>query len=72
MQAAKRLAIEVGVSAACEALGGPRSSYYSKHNASPPQTTRRPSPRALSPEEEEAVLNVLNSPRFMDKCCIAC
>lgn len=67
MQAAKQLATEVGVFAACEALGVPRSSYYSKHNASPPQTTRRPSPRALSPEEEEAVLNVLNSPRFMDK-----
>lgn len=68
MHAAKQLATEVGVSAACKALSVPRSSYYSQCNPSSPRTTtEKSSPRALTPEEEQTVLNVLNSPKFMDK-----
>lgn len=67
MEAVQQLAKEVGVSRACEALNVPRSSYYAKYRQTPPRkVSRRPSPRKLAPEEEQHVLEVLNSPRFMD------
>ena len=55
-----------GVSAACEALGVPRSSFY---RARQPQSEPKPRPtpeRALTPEEKEAVRQMLNSERFQD------
>jgi putative transposase len=66
MKAAKQLSERVGVSAACQALGVPRSTFYRarqpKHDPKP-----RPTPeRALKPEEQEQVLQVLNSERFQD------
>src|SRR5690554_5512341 len=69
MTAAKQLASKVGIAAACRALGVPRSSFYAKRTSNSPKKTSRksPPPRALSPEERELVLDVLNSPRFMDK-----
>ena len=66
MKAATQLSEQVGVSAACQTLGVPRSSLYRarqpKHEPKP-----RPTPeRALKPEEKEKVLQVLNSEQFQD------
>jgi putative transposase len=66
MKAAGQLSQQVGVSAACQSLGVPRSTFYRarqpKHDPKP-----RPTPeRALKPEEKEQVLQVLNSEPFQD------
>jgi putative transposase len=66
MKAADQLSHQVGVSAACQTLGVPRSTFYRvrqpKHDPKP-----RPTPeRALKPEEKEQVLQVLNSEQFQD------
>ena len=66
MKAANQLSEQVGVSAACQTLGVPRSSLYRarqpKHEPKP-----RPTPeRALKPKEKEQVLQVLNSEQFQD------
>ena len=60
----------VGVTAACQAVGRPRSSHYRHHRKSPrpatPDKARKRQPRALSGEEETQVLRVLHSERFVD------
>lgn len=73
MQTALRLAAEVGnMRRACEALDVPRSSLYRRVRrlagpvSVPLRLPRRPSPRALSEGEREAVLATLHEPRFMD------
>jgi putative transposase len=66
MSAAEQLSERVGVSAACQALGVPRSSFY---RARQPKRAPKPRPtpeRALGPEEKEQVLQVLNSEPFQD------
>ena len=66
IQAAEQLAESVSVSAACQALGVPRSSLY---RARQPKKARQPRPtpeRALSQEEKVQVRRVLNSERFQD------
>jgi len=69
-QAAERLAEQVGVVAACRALGMPRSSLYRARQVCmtpPPASRPRSAPkRALSPEEQATVLQVLDSERFQD------
>ena len=69
-QAAECLAEQVGVVAACRALGVPRSSLYRARQARttpPPASRPRSAPeRALSPEEQATVLQVLDSERFQD------
>jgi len=70
MTAAAQLAPTVGTSVACLALGTSRAGYYRRRQAPRPFTTpkpRRPSPRALSGAERRGVLDVLNSPRFVDQ-----
>ncbi|NTV63864.1 MAG: IS3 family transposase [Oscillochloris sp.] len=67
---AQELAPQVGVAAACAALGVPRSSFYQAHQPPPapvaPQA--RPRPRqALSPAEEQRIRAILNSERFVDQ-----
>lgn len=57
----------LGTKALCEALGEPRASWYRAQKPSPPKTQRSPSPRKLTPIEEEEILSVLNSERFRDK-----
>jgi len=55
MKATKQLSQYVGVSAACEALGVPRSSFY---RARQPKSEPKPHPtpeRALSPDEKAQV-----------------
>jgi putative transposase len=65
-KAAGQLSSETSVSAACEALAVPRSSYY---RARQPKQAARPRPtpqRALSQEEKVQVRETLNSERFQD------
>ncbi|WP_462188945.1 MULTISPECIES: IS3 family transposase [unclassified Frankia] len=64
---------EVGVAAACRAMGRSRATHYRRHRKSPapvrpapiPHRERR-QPAALSAAERERVLEVLHSPRFVD------
>lgn len=72
MHATQQLAGEVGnVRGACEAMGVPRASLYrrARRLAGPvPVRLRvpRPSPRALAPVEQQAVLARLHEERFAD------
>ena len=62
-----------GVRAACQAVGAAQASYYRRHRQSPapersepvPHRQRR-QPRALSAAEQQAILDVLHSDRFVD------
>ena len=70
MTAVTELAVDVGTSAACQALTVPRASYYRDRRKifSPAVTASRPSPaRALRPGEREAVLSRLHEERFQDR-----
>ena len=70
MTAVTELAVDVGTSAACQALTLPRASYYRDRRkiGSPTVTASRPSPaRALAPAEREAVLSRLHEERFQDR-----
>jgi putative transposase len=69
-EAAQELAPVVGVTAACAAVGLPRSSFYHAQQPARPASPRRPrlrSHRALSPEEEQTIRELLNSERFVDQ-----
>ena len=68
IQAAEQLAQVVGTKAACDALGGSRSSLY-RHRCPATECELQPRPapaRALSPDEKAQVRDVLNSERFQD------
>ena len=68
--AVSELAIDVGTSAACQALRMPRASYYWHRRmvAAPVETSPRPTPpRALDPAERETVLARLHEERFQDR-----
>ena len=70
MEATEKLAPDVGSAAACRAMGVSRATLYRHRN--PPErneTTRaKPrQPRALKAEERREVLDLLYSPRFVDK-----
>lgn len=67
------LAPQVGVRAACDAVGAAQASYYRRHRNTPaPQRPApiphrdRPQPRALTEAERQAILDVLHSGRFVD------
>ena len=67
MAATTTLSETVGVQAACSALGVPRASYYRQVKPKSRSARERPRPPlALSPEEGQAVTDVLHSPRFVD------
>lgn len=67
MSGVAELAAQVGTAPACRALGVPRSSWY-RRQAQRPVLARRPRPpRALSEAEQQQVLAVLNSERFVDR-----
>jgi putative transposase len=57
----------LGIAPTCAALGVPRATYYRRRRRpqSAPRARAR-SPRALSPGEQAAVLDVLHEPRFVD------
>ena len=66
------LAAQVGARASCEAFGLPRASYYRWMSPSIPEeplqsVVRAPSPRALSDQEKQGVLDTLHSDRFLDR-----
>lgn len=66
--AAQELALEVGVAPACRALGVPRATFYRRQRSTPGHQQPRPTPaRALCESEREHVLDVLGSPRFVDR-----
>jgi len=70
MTAVTELAVDVGTSAACQALTLPRASYYRDRRKIffPAVTASRPSPaRALRPAEREEVLSRLHEERFQDR-----
>lgn len=70
MDASEKLAPEVGTAAACRAMGVARASVYRRRKPSPPATDdhpKRPQPRALDEAERCQVLDLLHSPRFVDK-----
>jgi putative transposase len=71
MDAALTLSCEVGITPACDALAIPRSGFYrtqARRQASPPEPKRRPrSPRALSADERQGVLDLLHGDRFADQ-----
>ena len=71
MKAADLLAVDVGVSRACEALDVPRASFYRRGNRSEAPTRdeapKRSSSRALPESEREQVRRTLYRDRFMDK-----
>jgi putative transposase len=56
----------VGVVEACLALGVPRASFYRSQRPSVAAKPRQPPPRALSEDERQNVLSVLNGKRFVD------
>ena len=66
--AANELAAQVGVAPACDALGVSRATFYRRHRLAPGHQQPRPTPaRALCEAEREQVLDVLSSPRFVDR-----
>src|SRR6202162_1657758 len=70
MTAVTELAVDVGTSAACQALYMPRASYYRdrRRTSFPAGTASRPSPaRTLRPAERETVLAHLHDERFQDR-----
>lgn len=67
METIKQLGPELGVVAACAALGVARATYY--RQLPPPMFGPKPkktSPRELTPQEKQAVLAVLHEERFVD------
>jgi len=70
MDAAEKLAPEVGTAAACRAMGVSRATRYRRRN--PTRSTgevpiRGQQPRALKAEQRQRVLDVLHSERFVDR-----
>ena len=66
--AVQPLASQVGVAPACRALGVPRASFYRRQRPAPGHQQPRPTPaRALCASERAHVLDVLASPRFVDR-----
>ena len=70
-QAVEGLVPLVGVTAACRAVGRPRSCHYRWHPKSPPpprpERVAAPQPRALSDVERKEVLRVLHDPEHVDE-----
>jgi putative transposase len=71
--AVAELAPQIGVRAACAAVGAAQAGYYRRHRISPAPVRPVPvahrdrlQPRALSEHEQQGILDVLHSPRFVD------
>ncbi len=67
MAAVEALRAEIGVKAACQALGLPRSQYYRKRQPAEAAPAQPKPARALSEAERETVRALLNSSRFVDQ-----
>jgi putative transposase len=67
MAAAVQLAPSVGVAPVCAGLGVSRASYYRHHQPKKQQSKpKAKSPRALTNEERQQVLELLHNERFVD------
>ena len=69
METAKTLSEHVGVVKACRSLDVPRASYYRHFRSSHLKIVsgdHRKSPRGLSQEERQNVLDIMHSKRFVD------
>ena len=69
ISAVERLAPDIGTSAACASIGVPRASLYRRRQAANSTETvkqQKASPRALSEQERQEVLDTLHSKRFRD------
>lgn len=71
--AVTELALQIGVRAACRAVGATQASYYRRHRTGPAPARPTPiphrdrlQPRALTSQERAAILDVLHSQRFVD------
>jgi hypothetical protein len=68
MEAAAILSSEIGIKPACEALEVSRASFYRTQTDKALEPHKCPSPpRALSSEEQQGMLDILHSERFVDK-----
>ncbi len=68
LSAAAGLAVQVGVRAACTALGVARATFYRRRRPKTGQRRPRPAPaRALDAAERAEVFGVLCSPRCADR-----
>jgi putative transposase len=67
MKTAQEFSEQSTVSAACESLGVPRSSYYRAQQPKPEPKPRPTPERALSQEEKTQVHQTLDSERFQDR-----
>jgi len=56
----------LGIAPTCAALGLPRATYYRRRRPRHVPPRRRPSPRALTADEQSTVLARLHEPRFVD------
>ena len=65
--AAAELSAEVGIKPACAALGVSRATFYRRQVPPGPRQPRPTPARALSQDERRTVLDVLTSPRFVDR-----
>jgi len=72
-QAVMELAPQLGVRAACEAVGAAQAGYYRRHRQSSAPAPKKPipqrdraQPRALTEAEQQAILDTLHSDRFVD------
>ena len=66
--AAQELAPQVGVAPACQAMGVSRATFYRRQRPVSEHRQPRPTPaRALDEKEREQVLDMLASPRFVDR-----
>ena len=66
--AVQPLASQVGVAPACRALGVPQATFYRRRRPATGHRQPRPAPaRALCASERAHVLDVLASPRFVDR-----
>ena len=68
MDCVSELSQDVGIVRASDVLGVPRASFYRWRDPPVVERKERPSPpRALKPQEREAVLETLNSAEFCDQ-----
>ena len=70
MDASEKLAPKVGTAAACRAMGVARATLYRRRQPSRPTTgecSQRRQPRSLDESQRRQVLDLLHSPRFVDK-----
>jgi putative transposase len=66
--AAEELSRQVGAEPACRALGVSRATFYRRKGPTPGHQQPHPTPaRALCNAERERVIDVLSSPRFVDR-----